>query len=91
MSYPPSWYTPAKAQQVLNLRVARGLHPTGRPLGPEASTCGACVHLHRRDGAGRRVYLKCEQDRRFWNAGLATDLRASWRGCERFEEVSRAE
>ena len=83
-TYPPPWYTPSKARVTLNLRVARGLHPTGRALGPEGSTCGACRSLVLRYPTNRKAFPKCELDRRFWTAGLATDLAQSWRGCASF-------
>ena len=65
------------------LRACRGFHPTGRKIGPEGTRCGDCKHFtsHTRS----MKYLKCLLDRQQWTAGPGSDLRAKWRGCERFE------
>jgi hypothetical protein len=53
--------------------------------GPEGATCSSCTHLFARgDTAGR--YLKC--DLRRFTGGPATDHRAGWPACARFEERS---
>ena len=77
----PPWFVPSKMTTALNARVARGLHPFGLELGPEASTCGSCVHLARREFS--KSYLKCAIARQ--TRGPATDVRAKWRGCSKWE------
>lgn len=61
-------------------RTQRGLHPTGRQLGDESSTCGGCAHLVRRR-ISRKRFLKCDLDREHWTSGPGSDIRAKWRGC----------
>ena len=80
----PTWFGSGTATQ--RASVARGLHPTGVKLGVEASMCGACKHLKRKQFS--KVYLKCSLGRD--TCGPATDIRARWRGCVKFEPVSAA-
>lgn len=79
--YPP-WYTPSKERPKGNMRVFRGHHPLGLPLGPAHSKCGTCKHLHRRRLA--KVYLKCALST--MSRGPASDIRVKWRGCQRWED-----
>lgn len=79
----PDWYRPSRARRVANLRVLQGRHPFGMPLGPKESRCGTCVHLRRRGTGSRRVYLKCALSK--ITSGPATDARAKWRGCIKWE------
>lgn len=50
--------------------------------GPAAYRCGDCVHLFRVGGIASHV-LKCDLRRR--TSGAATDHRAKWPTCGRFE------
>jgi hypothetical protein len=78
----PAWYTPCReTARTFNPRVAAGRHPFGLELGPPESRCGSCVHLRRIKYA--RAYLKCEISK--LTHGPATDVRAKWRGCARWE------
>lgn len=78
----PDWYTPSKERRVANLRVISGLHPLGGALGE--GTCGECAHLRRREYS--KTYLKCGVSR--WTKGPASDVRAKWRGCSKFQEAT---
>jgi hypothetical protein len=61
----------------------------GNPLlpifgeGPEGVTCRSCRHLYRVGGIAKHV-LKC--DLRRVTSGEATDHRAGWPSCGRYEE-----
>lgn len=48
--------------------------------GPDGATCGACKFRH-----GKMRYPKCELGPA--TRGPATDVRAYWPACHRFEEV----
>ena len=80
----PKWYRPSKLRQVLNRRVAMGLHPMGGELGPDDSTCGSCEHLFRRSMGS--TYLKCTLVSMSHSA--STDVRAGWRGCAKWKTKS---
>ena len=60
----------------------------GNPLiavygpGPEDKRCGDCDHLYRVEGIASHV-LKCELRRN--TRGAATDHRARWPSCGRFD------
>lgn len=65
--------------------------PTSNPCvaafgpGPDGVTCSGCAHLFAwGDTAGR--YLKC--DMRRTTRGSATDHRAGWPACAKYEERS---
>ena len=78
----PKWYKPSNARKTANRYVRHGLHPSGRPLGVEASRCGNCRHFNRvRYHA--KTYFKCDLGE--WTHGKASDLCKKWRGCELFE------
>ena len=64
-------------------RVRRGnpLIPIFGP-GPEGTKCGDCTHLFLRAAAGH--YLKCDLRRNTY--GAATDHRARWPTCGRYQE-----
>jgi hypothetical protein len=51
--------------------------------GPHGETCGSCRHKVRVAAAGH--YLKCALVRRAWTHGMATDIRARWPACQRWE------
>lgn len=65
--------------------VERGVHPlTKTPARPDLGTCGDCCHRRsERKGDGR--YPKCDLGPR--THGPATDVRAWWPACDRFEAV----
>lgn len=50
--------------------------------GPEGATCSGCRHLYAQGGVAGR-YLKCELRRN--TGGPATDHRARWPACSKFE------
>lgn len=52
--------------------------------GPEGATCGQCRHLRAKQYAGR--YLKCAFGPQ--SNGPATDWRARWPACGKFEATS---
>lgn len=83
----PVWYTPSRHTRTNNLRVLQGRHPFGLELGPEGTTCGTCVHKGPAQYEDASRYLKCALAKQ--TRGAATDLRAKWPGCERWQE-SRA-
>lgn len=74
----PKWFNAKTASAAQKRRVLRGLHPTGRELGP-GGRCKTCRHLVRNQQAN--VYLKCNLDRARWTGGNGTDIRAGWPGC----------
>jgi hypothetical protein len=81
----PAWFkagstTPATHKS----NVSAGHHPHGARLGPENSTCGACVHFTRMKYHDK-TYRKC--GRQVATHGAATDTRAKWRGCEYFDKI----
>lgn len=53
--------------------------------GPEGTTCASCVHLVLQGGTSGR-YLKCELRRN--TRGPATDHRARWPACGKYEEAA---
>lgn len=53
--------------------------------GPEGATCGHCCYLHRKQFAG--VYLKCSLGPQ--SNGPATDWRARWPACGKFQDRDR--
>jgi hypothetical protein len=63
--------------------VANGRHPLGlAPLAGNGRTCGDCVHRVLVDG-GNRAWPKCDAGAR--THGGATDCRAWWPACTRYE------
>jgi len=78
----PDWYQPSTARLRANERVARGLHPFGRDLGPEHSRCGSCVHVYSTRMRGAKKVFKCEVSSQ--SAGAATDVVLRWRGCSQW-------
>jgi hypothetical protein len=80
-------------QQEWLIKVAPAKRPKPNPCiaffgpGPAGKICKDCLHLIRRVGSGTRVWFKCE-----FNGpcrGVATDHKAKWPACARFEEVPR--
>lgn len=78
----PSWYTPTKERATQNRNAARGLHPMGFRLANNGETCGSCAHLVRKRRCSR-TYLKCRVGKN--TSGPATDIRAQWGACEKWE------
>ena len=79
----PSWYRPSKDRKTQNHNVARGLHPMGLALHPdESKRCGGCAHVVTQGWTAGK-YLKCDAAR--ITRGPATDIRAKWRACEKWE------
>jgi len=76
----PDWYRPSKSRRRANSYVLQGRHPMGFALGIEQTKCGTCKHLHRHQRT--KTYLKCSLTR--MTGGPATDVRAKWRGCEKW-------
>lgn len=75
----------ARRTAMARKRIELGIHPTGRRLRetPEfgqAMTCGDCVHCY--DGH-RGKFKKCDLGKH--TQGPATDIRARWPACIRFE------
>lgn len=81
----PDWFRPSKYAPAQARLVALGRHPMGGALGSAETSCGACVHLVRNGMRSGRVYLKCALSRQ--SCGPATDLRAKWRGCEKWTQA----
>lgn len=48
--------------------------------GPAGETCGSCRHKVKPGG-----YLKCGLMRNIWTHGAATDIRARWPACAKWE------
>jgi hypothetical protein len=63
-----------------------GLHPlTGERLPGNGETCGSCVRRIQVQRGGR-AWPKCDQQsRRYATTSAATDVRASWPACPRWE------
>lgn len=82
-AYPPEvqvWYTPSKSREKANLNVLKGLHPTGAKLHDfDGSRCGNCRHLRAKRFRNNSFY-KCAK--MLVTAGLSTDIRKKWHGCE---------
>lgn len=81
---------PPSAGQRLTLRqkadIGRGIHPLGGRLsGIENQRCGNC--LHRRADAFHR-WPKCVESGHAQTRGAATDCRAWWPGCNKWEAKS---
>lgn len=79
--------TPLSYEQRLTARrrayLEQGIHPLTRGrTHPEVGTCGDCAHLERQGGTAGS-YLKCARGPR--SRGPATDVRAHWPACDRFE------
>ena len=86
--FPPvivSWFRPRKDAKQQGRNVARGLHPMGMRVHDEAEArklrCGDCVHSFRRGNVA--TYIKCALTK--VTCGGATDIRAGWFACEKFE------
>ena len=73
----PAWFTPSRHAVNQHLNVMRGLHPTGRQLGPEDATCGGCAFC-----VVHRKWRKCDPIEQLKRTGPAGDIRAKWRACE---------
>jgi hypothetical protein len=78
---------PLSYEQRLTLRrkalLDRGVHPLTRGKArPDLGTCGTCAHLARQGGTAGS-YLKCARGPR--TRGPATDVRAAWPACDRYE------
>lgn len=52
-------------------------------FGPDGKTCKACVHFYRKKYS--KTYLKCDLRRN--SNGPATDHRAGWAACGKYEEA----
>lgn len=66
--------------------VDAGVHPLmGGPTRPDLGTCGGCAHrvLSRR---GNGTYPKC--DKTTMSGSAASDVRAWWPACPRFEPAN---
>jgi len=51
--------------------------------GPQGETCKTCRHIYRNEMA--KTYLKCGLMRAVWTGGPATDIKASWPACSKWE------
>lgn len=83
---PPKWLGHVTAAQ--RRRALRGLHPTGRRLGPADAACSDCAHCVSSAG-NTRNYTKCYLDRERWTAGGGSDIRRRWRACDAFVQNTR--
>jgi len=78
--------TPTQAQRAQTGRY----HPMGHRMPvlcerAAGETCGGCAHLIRSEShSGAKVWLKCGLAPR--SGGRATDTRARWPACQRWEE-----
>lgn len=63
--------------------IERGDHPLGLGAVRVGVTCGECVHRIFTSGNGNWMYPKCEM--KGVTHGPATDCRAWWPGCPKFE------
>lgn len=54
--------------------------------GPEGETCKTCRHIYRNQMA--KTYLKCGLMRAVWTGGAATDIKASWPACSKWEPAA---
>ena len=52
--------------------------------GPEGETCKTCRHIYRNEMA--KTYLKCGLMRSTWTGGAATDIKAGWPACSKWEK-----
>lgn len=57
--------------------------PVPSGTGPAGETCRTCKHLCHTGHDGK--YLKCGLCREMWTHGPATDLRARWPACAKWE------
>lgn len=80
---PPPGYTPTKERATQNRNVARGKHPMGLPLADNGETCGTCRHSTRKHIRSGKTFLKCLLTE--ITSGAATDIRAKWAACEKWE------
>jgi hypothetical protein len=79
---PPRPSAGARLTARLNALAARGVQPlTREPARPDLGTCGTCVH---RVTSGRG-YPKCDHPDTPTTSGPATDVRAKWPACHRWE------
>lgn len=78
----PAWYTPSKVRKTANMRVLQGRHPMGMRLAEEG-TCGSCKNILQTGTRAGGRYLKC--DLVPMTHGPATDIRAKWLACEKWE------
>ena len=69
-------------EEAQRVRKGNPLIPIYGP-GPEGTICRQCIHLYQVGGIASHV-LKCELRRN--TGGAATDHRARWPTCGRFEE-----
>ena len=58
--------------------------PAQLGTGPKGETCRSCKHYVRRIYS--KPYRKCGLMRRLWTRGAATDIKASWPACGRWEQ-----
>lgn len=82
----PRWFTPSKSQPTCARNVARGLHPTGVPLGDAGECCGTCEHRVLR--AWSKRWWKCAKGR--MSRCAASDIRLKWRACSMWEPEGEA-
>jgi hypothetical protein len=67
-------------------KIARGIHPANdSPTRPDLGTCGDCAHLVRRTAGNKRNLLKCPYHRLGTSSSEASDVRAGWPACIKFE------
>lgn len=77
-----AWLTDQMAKQTTPERVNPCVALFGK--GPDGKTCRTCAQLMRRGGASK-VYLKCALRKN--TNGPATDHRAGWMACSKYEEA----
>jgi hypothetical protein len=66
------------------LRIPRRLCiPAQIGTGPAGETCRTCRHLYRKRMGN--TYLKCGLMEKYHSNGAATDIRAGWAACARWE------
>lgn len=65
-----------------------GIHPVTKLelIDDPDARCGNCSSLHRHTPS-RKTYLKCSSV--IMTGGPATDVRASWPGCSRWEPIDK--
>ncbi len=79
----PAWYTPTLQRQTQNRNAGRGKHPMGLELADNGETCGSCNHCTKKEIRSHRRFLKCDLVRN--TSGAATDIRAKWGACVKWE------
>lgn len=57
--------------------------------GPSGERCGTCRYLERIQMA--KVYLKCGLMKQHWTGGAATDIKAKWTACGKWEAIANTE